>query len=205
LLFGKKEQAMTEEIKVQPPHPIPYPENPIVRTLYRTPILLYRLGLGKVIGKYIMIISTFGRKSGKVRRTPIEYFRKGDLIYAISGFERDPDWYRNLKTDPHVTLQTNQGAQYMIARTPETEAEWQGALDYLAKSPVPTLVIPEVVSRLDDPEIQRQIREWPVVVFEPTGENCPKALEVDLLWTWPLILILLAVKITFAWLASKDK
>ena len=196
---------MSEENKVQPPHPIPYPENPIIRTFYRTPILLYRLGLGKVIGKYIMIISTFGRKSGKVRRTPIEYFRKGDLIYAISGFERDPDWYRNLKANPLVTLQTNQGTHHVLARTPETEEEWQGALDYLAKSPVPTLVIPEVVSRLDDPEIQKQIREWPVVVFEPTEEPTPDALPIDLLWAWPLILIILAVKITFWWLLSKEK
>ena len=196
---------MTEEIKAQPPHPIPYPENPIIRTFYRTPILLYRLGLGKVIGKFIMIISTFGRKSGKVRRTPIEYFRKGDLIYAISGFERDPDWYRNLKAHPHVTLQTNQGTHYVLARTPETDDEWQGALDYLAESPVPILVIPEVVNHLDDPEIQNQIREWPVVVFEPTNEPCPKALEIDLLWAWPLLLIFLAVKITFWWLISRKK
>ncbi len=82
---------MLVESKVEPPHPIPYPSNAIIRKLYRTPILLYRLGLGKLFGKYIMIISTFGRKSGKVRRTPIEYFRQGDFIYAISGFERDPD------------------------------------------------------------------------------------------------------------------
>ncbi len=195
---------MSDEIKVQPPHPIPYPENAIIRTFYRTPILFYRLGLGKVIGKYIMIISTFGRKSGKVRRTPIEYFRKGNLIYAISGFERDPDWYQNLKANPLVTLQTNQGTHHVLARTPETEEEWQGALDYLARSPVPTLVIPEVVSRLDDPEIQKQIREWPVV-FEPTEETCPDALPIDLLWAWPLILILLAVKITFWWLFSREK
>jgi hypothetical protein len=39
-----------------------------------------------------MIISTSGGKSGKVRRMPIEYYRKGDLIFANSGFEREPDW-----------------------------------------------------------------------------------------------------------------
>lgn len=33
---------MSEEIKVQPPHPIPCPENPIIRTFYQTPKLLYR-------------------------------------------------------------------------------------------------------------------------------------------------------------------
>ena len=194
---------MTNEVKVQPPHPIPYPDSPIMRNLYKTPILLYRLGLGKLIGKYIMVISTYGRKSNKVRRTPIEYYRNGEDIYAISGFERDPDWYRNLKVNPHVSLQTDQGSQHMLARRPETDAEWQGVFDYLRKSPVPTLVIPDVVGSINDPEIQKQIRDWPVVLFEPTDEPCPKDLEIDLLWTWPLILFFLAVKITFWWLIRR--
>ncbi len=196
---------MLVESKFEPPHPIPYPSNAIIRKLYRTPILLYRLGLGKLFGKYIMIISTFGRKSGKVRRTPIEYFRQGDFIYAISGFERDPDWYQNLKAHPYVTLQTGQGTHAMFARRPETAEEWQGALDYLKESPVPALVIPEVVEQLDDPKIQAQIREWPVVIFEPTEEPCPEPLAVDLSWAWPLILLALAFEITFWWLISRKK
>lgn len=196
---------MTEEMKIQSPHPIPYPEHPIIRRIYRTPLLLYRLGLGKVIGKYIMVISTYGRKTGKVRRTPIEYFQQGDLIYAISGFERDPDWYQNLKANPHVTLQTNQGTHQMLARTPENEEEWQGIYDYLAKSPVPVLIIPEVIKRLDDPEVQKEIRKWPVVVFEPSEETCPEPLAIDLLWAWPFILLILAVKITVWWLMHREK
>lgn len=196
---------MTTEMKAQPPHPIPYPDNLIIRKLYRVPILLYRLGLGKLIGKYIMIISTWGRKSGKVRRTPIEYYRQGDYIYAISGFERDPDWYQNLRANPHVTLQTNQGVHHMHARRPETDTEWQGVLEYLKESPVPALVIPEVIENLNDPEIRKQIRDWPVVFFEPTEEPCPADLEIDLLWAWPLILLFLAVKITFGWLVVRKK
>ncbi len=196
---------MTEGIKIQPPHPIPYPDNPFLRRLYKTPILLYRLGLGKVIGKYIMIISTFGRKSGKVRRTPIEYFRKGEDIYAISGFEKDPDWYLNSKANPHVTLQTNQGVHHMFARRPKTESEWQGVFEYLRSSPVSNLAIPGIVHHLDDPGIQEQIKEWPVVIFEPTDEPCPEAVEIDLLWTWPLILLFLAFKITLWWLARRKR
>lgn len=53
--------------------------------------------------------------------------------------------------------------------------------------------------------MQKQIREWPVVVFEPTEETCPDALPIDLLWAWPLILIVLAVKITLLWLISREK
>jgi deazaflavin-dependent oxidoreductase (nitroreductase family) len=196
---------MIEKMKIQPPHPIPYPDNPIMRKLYKTPILLYRLGLGKMIGKYIMVISTYGRKSGKVRRTPIEYYCIDKDIYAISGFEREPDWYQNLKANPHVTLQTNQGVHHMLARRPETEEEWQGVFDYLRKSPISTLTIPEIIENLSDPKIRKQIQEWPVVFFEPTDETCPAVLEIDLLWTWPLILLFLAFELTFWWLISRKK
>lgn len=196
---------MSSENKIAPPHPIPYPDSPIVQKLYRTPILLYRLGLGKLFGKYIMIISTIGRKSGKVRRTPIEYHRSGDTIYAISGFEKDPDWYRNLKAHPYVTLQTNQGTHAMLARQPETAEEWQEVFEYLKKSPVSNLSIPDTIDRLDDPEIQAQVREWPAVLFEPTDEPCPEPLPADLFWTWPLILFALAFEITFWWLISRKK
>jgi len=36
---------MIEEIKAQPPHPVPDPENPFIHAFYRIPILPYRLGL----------------------------------------------------------------------------------------------------------------------------------------------------------------
>jgi len=51
---------MNSERTIHPPQPIPYPHNNIIKQLYRFPILLYRLGLGKLIGQYILIISTYG-------------------------------------------------------------------------------------------------------------------------------------------------
>jgi deazaflavin-dependent oxidoreductase (nitroreductase family) len=196
---------MLVETKIEPPHPIPYPNSPILRKLYRAPILLYRLGLGKLFSKYVMILSTIGRKSGKVRRTPIEYYRSGDIIFAISGFEKTPQWYQNLKAHPYVTLQTNQGTHAMLARRPKSAEEWQAVLDYVKASPITNMVIPDVVDNLEDPEVQAQIQEWPVVLFEPTAEPCPEPLPVDLFWAWPLILFALAFEITFWWLISRKK
>jgi deazaflavin-dependent oxidoreductase (nitroreductase family) len=196
---------MLVETKIEPPHPIPYPDSPILRKLYRAPILLYRLGLGKLFGKYVMIISTIGRKSGKVRRTPIEYYRSGDMTFAISGFEKTPQWYKNLKAHPYVTLQNNQGTQAMLARRPNTAEEWLAVLDYIKASPITNMVIPDVVDNLEDPEVQAQIQKWPVVLFQPTDEPCPEPLPVDLFWAWPLILFALAFEITFWWLISRKK
>ncbi len=143
---------------IHPPHPIPYPDKPFIRMHYPIPILLYQLGLGKLIGKHILIISTIGRKSGKVRRRPIEYHQKGDWIYAISGFAQDPDWYRNLLAHPYVALQNDQVTRQVFARRLESEAEWEGALEYLTKSPGSGLSIPDVINHLADPERRGDMR-----------------------------------------------
>ncbi len=195
---------MTDET-IKPPQPIPYPNNKVIKKFYRVPIILYRLGLGKLVGKAILIISTIGRKTGKVHRTPIEYFRHQGKVYVMSGFMDAPDWYQNLQADSHVTLNTDQGVQHAIAHKPETEEEWQGVTAFLTHSPVAILVAPELVRKIDDPEIQKQIRKWPWLTFDPSDEPCPPALETDLLWAWPIILILLALRILIGWLIRRHK
>ena len=56
-----------------PPIPIPYPDTPLMKHAYRFPVLLYRLGLGRLAGRLFMILTTTGRSSGLPRRTAIEF------------------------------------------------------------------------------------------------------------------------------------
>ncbi|MFN3308074.1 MAG: hypothetical protein ACK44E_02605 [Anaerolineales bacterium] len=51
---------------------LPYPKG-LVKLLFKTPILLYRLGLGVLVGRLFMVLTTTGRKSGVARRTAIEF------------------------------------------------------------------------------------------------------------------------------------
>jgi|YNPBryunderm2012_1023409.scaffolds.fasta_scaffold42876_3 hypothetical protein len=83
-----------------------YPNRPLRRAINRAPIMLYRLGLGPLIGRLVMIMSTTGRRSGLTRRTALEYHICGGLIYVMSGYGARPDWYQNMLADPRVTLQT---------------------------------------------------------------------------------------------------
>ena len=90
---------MTENF-INPPQPIPYPDNWLLKFLYRAPLLLYRLNLGKLIERYILILSTTGRKTKRVHRTPVEYFKQGNRVYIISGFNQQPDWLKNIQAEP---------------------------------------------------------------------------------------------------------
>lgn len=194
---------MTEELELSPPQPIPYPKNKLLKKIYRTPILLYRLGLGKLFGKYILILSTTGRKSGKVHRTPVEYFLDEDRIFVMSGFDDAPDWYRNLQKDPHVTLNISNDALYMHARKPETPSEWEGVIKFLKTSPVSILNKTDMLKQLEDPDVQEEIRQWPFLTFDHTEEACPEPLEPDLTWAWPLILLFSARAIIQCWLRHR--
>lgn len=68
-------------------------------------------------GLSTLLLTTRGRKSGKLRRTALIYGRDGDnyLIVPSNGGAKDhPLWYLNLLEDPEVELQV--GAEKFAAR-----------------------------------------------------------------------------------------
>lgn len=56
--------------------------------------------------RYVMAITTTGRKSGRSYTVPIGYLRDGDDIIAINPHGRS-NWYRNALANPSVTLLIN--------------------------------------------------------------------------------------------------
>jgi len=79
----------------------------VFKWLFKIPILEYRLGMGWLIGKYILMLTTTGRRSGKKRHTPLEYqYDEASGRYRIAaGWGGRTDWYRNVRANPRVTVQ----------------------------------------------------------------------------------------------------
>jgi deazaflavin-dependent oxidoreductase (nitroreductase family) len=69
---------------------------------------MFRLGFGPVFGNplwgYIMVLRTIGRKSGRVRYSPVNYAIEGGKVYCLAGFGKASDWYRNLRANPHIEV-----------------------------------------------------------------------------------------------------
>ena len=109
-------------------------------------------------GTPTLLLTTVGRRSGKARRTPLIYSRDGDryLVVASKGGADDPpEWYLNLRQDPHVRLQVGPDVfdATAVTATPEEKARlW----------PVMTAVWPDY-----DGYQTRTRREIPVVVLTP--------------------------------------
>jgi deazaflavin-dependent oxidoreductase (nitroreductase family) len=59
-------------------------------------------------GRPLLLLTTAGARTGRRHTTPMMYVRDGDrlLVFASNaGAPRHPDWYRNLVSDPRVTVE----------------------------------------------------------------------------------------------------
>ena len=80
---------------------------PVFKWLFKMPILQYKLGMGWMIGRYVLILITTGRKTGKPHLTPLEYEYddKTDRYRIAAGWGGNTDWFKNLKANPNVHVQ----------------------------------------------------------------------------------------------------
>jgi deazaflavin-dependent oxidoreductase (nitroreductase family) len=82
----------------------------------------FRANDGKVGGwfadKDVLILHNLGARSGLERLTPLVYRREGDRIFIFAskgGSDSHPDWYRNLKPNPSVTVELGAGTSSATA------------------------------------------------------------------------------------------
>ncbi|GAA4565434.1 nitroreductase family deazaflavin-dependent oxidoreductase [Micromonospora coerulea] len=68
-------------------------------------------------GVFTLLLTTRGRRSGKLRRTALIYGRDGDAYLVVAsqgGAPEHPAWYLNLLAEPEVQVQV--GAEKFTAR-----------------------------------------------------------------------------------------
>ena len=95
----------------------------------------YRRTNGKVLsrmrGKPTLLLTTTGRRTGRLHTVPLPYFADGDKMIVVgsaSGAERHPAWVLNLIANPRVTVQylADSGpAQAEILAGDERKAMWE--------------------------------------------------------------------------------
>ena len=97
------------------------------------PVAVYRLtrgrAFGRVGGQPVLLLQTTGRRSGRLRTTPVQYLRDdGSYVVVASnaGAPRPPPWLLNLRADPHARVRVGSEALDVIAR--ETAEEEYAAM-----------------------------------------------------------------------------
>ena len=115
---------------------------------------------GMIEDKPVVILTTRGRRSGKVRKSPlmrVEHNGIYAVVASMGGAPRHPFWYFNVIAAPAVTLQDGPNVYDTAAREVhgDEKARWW-ALAVAAWPPYA-----EYQTKTD--------RQIPVVVLEPTG------------------------------------
>ena len=85
---------------------IPHRVGPVMRLIFRIPVCFHRLGLHFLNPRWILILGTTGRRTGKPRLTALEYgFDPAHNGYFLmSGWGGTSDWYRNAIAHPRVQV-----------------------------------------------------------------------------------------------------
>ncbi|MFJ9060371.1 MULTISPECIES: nitroreductase family deazaflavin-dependent oxidoreductase [unclassified Streptomyces] len=80
-------------------------------------------------GMPVILLTTRGAKSGKIRKTPLMRVEHGGeyaVVASLGGAPKHPVWYHNVQADPEVELRDGTVRQDMVARevTGEEKALW---------------------------------------------------------------------------------
>lgn len=87
-------------------HLVPRRVGPIMRIIFKSPLLFYHLGLGKLLANRILVLVTRGRRTGLQRLTPLEYsyYPESRQYLLMSGWGGKSDWYLNACAWPEVEI-----------------------------------------------------------------------------------------------------
>jgi deazaflavin-dependent oxidoreductase (nitroreductase family) len=111
------------------------------KTLNKFMLLMWRLGLGWMLNIWpagfgrIMVITHTGRKSGRRRRTPLNYAEVDGEIYCTAGFGHISDWHRNMMANPAVEV-------WLPGRP---DSWWAGVAEDISDSPQRMALLREVL------------------------------------------------------------
>ncbi|MFF2432656.1 nitroreductase family deazaflavin-dependent oxidoreductase [Streptomyces sp. NPDC058107] len=111
-------------------------------------------------GMPVIILTTRGAKSGKIRKTPlmrVEHDGAYAVVASLGGAPRHPVWYHNITADPRVELQDGPVRQDMNAREvtgDEKRVWWERAVE----------AFPDYADYQEKTD-----RQIPVLVLEPAA------------------------------------
>ena len=124
------------------------PPRGLNRLFYRFPILLYKVGLGRLFGKRFLMLTHIGRISGRPRYAVLEVIRwdeTSEAYYVLSGFGRESDWVLNLRAKPEVEITV--GGHQLAATAEflsESDTEFE-LLDYARRNPIAARHLPRLL------------------------------------------------------------
>ena len=132
------------------------------RALFRTPIFLYQINLGWLLGGRFLLLTHTGRKSGQSRQTVLEVVKHNNdtgAYYVAAAWRKKADWYLNILQNPRVKVQVGKKQFEAEANQTSREEAERVLWEYAQKHP---LALRELSSMMMGERL------------EPTRETCAR-------------------------------
>lgn len=188
-------QAEHSATKSQPPdQTLPYPEGLLGKLVFKTPLLMIRFGLQKLMGERFLVITHIGRKSGQPRHTMTEMHRaENGKLYAPCAYGEKAQWYKNIVADSHVTIQTAKRTFSAHAQRVTDDNELLMVVSLIIER---TPFFSTFLKRLQIDNTPQSILankdKLYLIRFDGTTDTTPPPLKADLRWVWLIMLAILA-------------
>jgi deazaflavin-dependent oxidoreductase (nitroreductase family) len=163
-------------------------------------VLHWRLGLGPVANRAnltgcIMVLVHKGRKSGRIRRTPVNYAIIDGNVYCVAGFGQVTDWHRNLLVNPTVEVWLPSGWYAGVAEdVTELPATQKASIlrQVLVNSGFAARIAGLDAAHTCDVDLLALTAGYRLVCIRCSEARTGSGGPGDLAWVWPLATLILA-------------
>jgi deazaflavin-dependent oxidoreductase (nitroreductase family) len=149
------------------------------RFVFRSPIVLYRLGLGRLLGHQFLLLTHVGRRSGRVHETVLKVLRydpeTNESIVAAAWGER-ADWYRNIQARPALAVRTGRDWYVPAQRALSPDEAFAVFEDWTRRQRAfARLMLSQIGYTIDVPEAERRalVARFPFVGLRPASLERP--------------------------------
>lgn len=149
--------------------------SPLLQMVFKAPAGLYRIGLGRLLGRRFLALSHRGRKSGRLYETVLEVAVFDPVTQesiVASAYGTKADWYRNLQAAPAVRVRTGKKDYTPEHRFLDPDEAIAAAAEFCRLHPWEARVAPRVLPAIgagttDSSDPVQMLAALPMVAFRP--------------------------------------
>lgn len=148
----------------------------LLKVAFDAPAVLYRIGLGWMLGKRLVAVTHRGRKTGQSRETVLEVLFDPDSkeSVVVSAYGTRADWYRNLRVQPALRVRTGRMDYVPEQRFLTADETREAAIEFSRRHPREVRLVPRVlpaigavVPKHSDSGPVDLLASLPMVAFRP--------------------------------------
>lgn len=139
------------------------------------PRLAYAIGLGPLIGRFVLLLTTTGRRSGKRRVTPLVYEETDGSFLVASARGPSADWVQNIAADGRVGVRVGkrrfEGQAEIIHEADPIVSYLERRMDRNPRMFGAIMRLERLPPRPSRADLEELARRRPMVVVRPLESN----------------------------------